>query len=92
LVYTPEWEAQIYYTGVWRDMEIWRELKNLQLPTLIVRGTETDTFWESAARLVKRKQPEVQIEALDASTHLLPLERPQEVFQIMQSFLASHAA
>jgi len=36
---------------------------------------------------VKQKQPKVWIEALDMSTHLLPLERPKEVFEIMQSFL-----
>jgi len=87
LVYSPEWEAHIYYTGVWRDMELWRGLKNLETPTLIIRGAETDTFRESAARLVKRKQPRVRIEAVSQATHLLPLERPKEVFDIINSFL-----
>jgi pimeloyl-ACP methyl ester carboxylesterase len=86
LVYSPEWEAHIYRTGL-RDFDIWRELPKLELPTLFIRGAETDTFLEDAARLVKRKQPKVRVEALDRSTHLLPLERPQEVFEIMQSFL-----
>jgi pimeloyl-ACP methyl ester carboxylesterase len=87
LVFSPEWESHIYYTGVWRDMEIWRNLKSLDVPTLIIRGAETDTFWESAARLMKRKQPMIQLETLSRATHLLPLERPKEVFEIMQSFL-----
>lgn len=86
LVYSPEWEAQIYRTGMY-DFDIWRELPKLQVPVLFIRGAETDTFMEKAARLVKRKQPNAQIETLDKSTHLLPLERPQEVFEITQSFL-----
>ena len=71
------------------DFDIWRDLPKLEVPTLIIRGAETDTFLEEAAKLVKRKQPKVRIEALPKSTHLLPLERPQEVFEIMQSFLKS---
>lgn len=95
LAYSPEWESRIYYTGVWRDMELWRGLPKLKVPTLIIRGAETDTFWEKTGKLVQRKQakarPErsrrIRVEVLPQSTHLLPLERPQEVFEIMQSFL-----
>ena len=86
LVYPPEWEAQLYRTWL-RDSDLWRGLRNLEVPTLIIRGKETDTFLENAARLVKRKQPKIRVEALERSTHILPLERPREVFEIMQSFL-----
>jgi pimeloyl-ACP methyl ester carboxylesterase len=86
LVYSPTWEARIYLTGL-RDYDLWRDLPNLEVPTLFIRGAETDTFLESAAKLVKRSQPKAQVETLDQSTHLLPLERPKEVFDMMQSFL-----
>ena len=88
LVYSPDWEAQIYRTSM-HDFDIWRGLSSLEVPTLFLRGTETDTFFENAARLVKRKQPKAQVEALEKSTHILLLERPQEVFDIMQSFLTT---
>ena len=88
LVYSPDWEAQVYRTGM-HDFDIWRGLSKLKVPTLFLRGAETDTFFEDAARLVKRKQPNVRVEALPRSTHILPLERPQEVFEIMQSFIKS---
>ena len=86
LIYTPEWESHIYLTGL-RDFDLWRELPKLEVPTLIIRGAETDTFLKDAARLIKQKQPKVKIETLEKSTHILPLEHPQEVFNIMQSFL-----
>jgi pimeloyl-ACP methyl ester carboxylesterase len=86
LAYSPEWEMQIYRTGL-HDLDIWRGLPKLEVPTLFIRGAETDTFLENAARLVKRRQSKVRVETLEKSTHLLPLERPKEVFDIMQSFL-----
>lgn len=86
LAFSPEWESHIYLTGL-RDFDLWRELPKLEVPTLIIRGTETDTFLERAAKLVKQKQPNVKIEALEKSTHILPLEHPQKVFDLMQSFL-----
>ncbi|HKY54206.1 MAG TPA: alpha/beta hydrolase [Anaerolineales bacterium] len=86
LAFSPEWEARIYYTGL-RDFDIWRDLPRLEVPTLFLRAAETDTFWEQAAKLIKRKQPRARIETLEKSTHLLPLECPKEVFDIMQSFL-----
>jgi len=88
LIYTPEWESHIYLTGL-RDFDLWREFPKLEVPTLIIRGAETDTFLKDAARLIKQKQPKVKIETLEKSTHILPLERPQEVFNIIHSFLKS---
>lgn len=86
LVYSPEWESHIYLTGL-RDFDLWRELPKLEIPTLIIRGAETDTFMSNAANLVKRKQPKVKIETLEKSTHILPIEHPQKVFEIMNEFL-----
>jgi len=88
LVFSPEWESHIYLTGL-RDFDLWRELPKLEVPALIIRGAETDTFLKNTERLVEQKQPKVKIETLEKSTHILPLERPQEVFNIMCSFLKS---
>ncbi len=88
LAHSPEWEAHIYLTGLW-DFDLWQKLPALQVPTLIIRGAETDTFLEKAAELVKKKNPNIQIQTLQKSTHILPLERPQEVFEMMQAFLTA---
>ena len=86
LVYPPKWEAQIYRTGM-QDFDIWHGLPQLEVPTLFLRGAETDTFLPEAARLVQRKQPKARVETVPKSTHLLPLERPKQVFDITESFL-----
>lgn len=86
LCYSAKWEIHVYMISIWKDMDIWHGLHKLDIPTLIVRGAETDTFWERTGKLVKRKQPKVQVEALDKSTHLLALERPKEISNLIHSF------
>jgi len=87
LVYSPEWESRVYYASIWRDMDIWRALPKLKIPTLIIRGAETDTFWESTARKVMRLNPSIRVETIERATHLVPLEQPQKVFEIIQKNL-----
>jgi pimeloyl-ACP methyl ester carboxylesterase len=86
LRYTPEWEARIYVTGVSADLELWRGLKTLPAPTLILRGDETDTFSASAARRVERTNPAIRVETIQKSTHLLALERPAEIAEKIETF------
>lgn len=86
LVFSPEWESHIYLTGM-RDLDLWRALPKLEVPTLVIRGAQTDTFRKNAADLMKKKNPKIKIEIMEQATHILPLEHPQKVFDLMQSFL-----
>lgn len=86
LIYSPEWESRVYYASIWRDMELWRALPKLKIPTLIIRGAETDTFWEQTARKVTRLNPSIRVETIESATHLVPLEQPQKVFEIIRGF------
>jgi pimeloyl-ACP methyl ester carboxylesterase len=87
LCYSAEWEMRIYVTSVWRDMDIWRGLPSLKVPLLMIRGAETNTFWASTARRVLRKVPLTQVVTVPQSSHLVPLEHPEEVYQAIQEFL-----
>jgi len=87
LCYSAEWEMRIYVTSMWRDMDIWRALSGLKVPLLIIRGAETETFWSSTAQKVLRKIPSARIVTIPKATHLVPLERPDEVFQGIQEFI-----
>jgi pimeloyl-ACP methyl ester carboxylesterase len=87
LCYSVDWEMRIYATSVWHDMDIWQGLPGMKIPLMIIRGAETDTFWASTARRVLRKAPQARIVTVPQSTHLVPLERPAEVFRAIQDFL-----
>jgi pimeloyl-ACP methyl ester carboxylesterase len=87
LCYSVEWEMHIYATSVWHDMDIWQGLPGLNIPLMIIRGAETDTFWASTARHVLRKNARARVVTIPQSTHLVPLERPAEVNQAIQEFL-----
>jgi pimeloyl-ACP methyl ester carboxylesterase len=87
LVFSPEWEAQIYYSGIWRDLDLWWGLPGLKVPTLIIRGEESDTFLDPIARRIKRICPAINIATIEKSSHLVPLEKPQITFNITQEFL-----
>ncbi|MBI3170803.1 MAG: alpha/beta hydrolase [Chloroflexi bacterium] len=86
LVYTPEWETHIYLTGL-RDFDLWNGLLDFDVPTLIIRGAESDTFLPNAEKLIKKKNPKIRIHTLEKATHILPLEHPQEVAKIIKNFL-----
>lgn len=87
LAYPPEWEARIYVTAHRRNLELWRGLPGLKVPAMILRGAETDTFWERTAQLVKRRAPQIHIVTLSQCTHLLPLEKPQDVAMLIIDFI-----
>jgi pimeloyl-ACP methyl ester carboxylesterase len=87
LCYSVDWETHIYATSVWHDLDIWRGLATLKVPLLIVRGAETDTFWASTGRRVMWKVPTARVVTIPRATHLVPLERPDEVYRTFKEFL-----
>jgi pimeloyl-ACP methyl ester carboxylesterase len=79
LCYPGSWEARIYVTGVRADLELWRGLPHLKPPLLIIRGEQSDTFWEKTGRLVLRQLPSARVCTIPDAGHLVALERPVEV-------------
>src|SRR5258706_5115781 len=64
LIYSPEWENRIYYTGLSPDLDLCRGLPGLKTPILIVRSAGTDTFVEITALHLQRVRPETNILSL----------------------------
>jgi len=87
LCYPSTWEARIYVTGVRADLELWRTLPQLKIPLLIVRGAETDTFWESTGQMVRRRLHTAEVHTVPGATHLVALEKPGEILAVARDFL-----
>lgn len=87
LVYSPEWEIRIYATGIWNDLDIWRNLSQINIPVLVIRGDETDTFLLPSAKLLNKKLPRSKLINLEKATHLVPLEYPEKVNHEIVTFL-----
>ncbi len=92
LSYSPEWEAQIYRTGMLRDVETWRALPRLKLPVLLLRAAESDTFLPQAAELFLRRVPQTELQVIPDTSHLLPLEKPQLVAERVVTFIRAGRA
>lgn len=79
LRYSPEWEMRIFLTGILRDPVTWNELPGLKLPVLLLRAVRTEAFSPQAASMFLRRVPQAELQVIPDCSHLLPLERPQEV-------------
>jgi pimeloyl-ACP methyl ester carboxylesterase len=84
LAFSPEWEVAVYASG---PLNLWGQLQQLRPPLLIIRGAESDTFLLPAVRKVQRLLPGAVIHSVEGAGHLVPLEKPEEVGQLIRRFL-----
>ncbi len=84
LAYTPEWEARVHATG---PFNLWPQLKRLRPPVLVIRGQESDTFGPASERALRRRLPHAVTRVVPDAGHLVPLERPREVGEMIVEFL-----
>ena len=90
LTYPKEWEYQIYKTGLLVDQYIWKNIGNLEIPTLIIKARKSDTFLKSAETKINNlNKSNIKIISLDNCTHLFPLEIPNQVSKIISDFIAN---
>jgi pimeloyl-ACP methyl ester carboxylesterase len=78
------WEARIFETS---PRAVWRRLRSMTVPTLVMRGGDSDTLTLKALERIRRTLPGVLTEDLPGTTHLLPLEKPEECAHRILEFL-----
>lgn len=86
LAYPREWEARIYSLP---PADVWELLGRVTLPTLAVRGAQSDTLSAACWQLWQRTQPAATFVELPGLGHLLPLEDPTAVAAVLGDWLAT---
>lgn len=84
LVFTPEWEAQIYKTVA---TDVWELPARVKTPMLVIRGELSDTFVQPSARLFARLNPQAHMITIQGAGHLVPQEQPEQVGRAIAEFI-----
>jgi pimeloyl-ACP methyl ester carboxylesterase len=84
LIYSPEWEARIYRTI---PTDVWKYAKRLSLPTLVIRGENSNTFTVESEKAFRSANPDVSFAVVPGAGHLVPQEKPKEVTDLLKKFL-----
>jgi len=88
IIYSKEWEHKIYKTGLIEDNFIWKRIKNIQVPTLIIKAEHSNAFMNSAAHKInKMNSKNIKITTIQNTTHLFPLEVPKKVSKLILEFI-----
>lgn len=83
LTYSKEWETRIYCTVT----NGWPYLAQLQQPTLAVKAAGSNLLYPKIWEKWKRIQPRADFKIVANTSHLLPLERPTELINLIRTFI-----
>jgi len=81
---TPAWESKCFAVC---PHDIWRFIPQLQKPTIVLHGAESDTFLAPAAEKFKTKVPRTAFHCFEKTGHFVPMERPDETVEVIFDFL-----
>lgn len=84
LSFPREWEAWIYSRP---PTNVWDELPGLSVPTLAVRGAQSDTLSADAWALWQTLQPAATFVEMDGVGHMLTAEAPEAVAGVVLGWL-----
>ena len=85
LDFPKQWEAAVFATPA----NSWSLLKKVEVPTLVLRGDDSDVITINTWRklLANYQKKNITYKNLPDCGHLLPLEKPDEVGQAITHFL-----
>jgi len=90
LKYSPAWEARIYETGGRADWVVWRNLDKVQCPVLVIRGEGTYVLHDPVFKSMAGKMPNGEFYTMAGTGHLVSLEAPFRIAEVVLEFLKRH--
>lgn len=82
LRYSKNWEVHVYVS----HLSPWKAFKNSTVPTLVVRGTQTDVIPDPSWELLQQTRPDGAFEEVEDAGHLLPFESPEKLAGKIRQF------
>jgi pimeloyl-ACP methyl ester carboxylesterase len=87
LRWSPEWEAYIFSTAYLETWEDVPRLATLDLPVLVVRGQQSDTFSAASMAMLQSLLPKAECVQIPDQGHLFPLAAPSATADLISTFL-----
>ena len=87
LRYPPQWEARIYATSLLRDWKTWQNLHGFALPILLLRPEHGAATPDKTVKRLQKLLPHAVVKTIPGTTHLAPLEKPEQVAEMILKFL-----
>jgi pimeloyl-ACP methyl ester carboxylesterase len=84
LVYPPEWEAKIFSSV---PVDEWRYPPRISVPCMVIGAEKTDVFFPPSVRLWQKMRPDIPVHVVPEAGHLLPMEKPSQVADLIRAFL-----
>lgn len=85
---SPRREASLFMGGVQDDP--WPMLAGVRCPVLVVEGGESENRPFINLREIASLFPQGDYRLVEGAGHLIPMERPQEIADIIRGFFAGH--
>ncbi|MEE3087857.1 MAG: alpha/beta hydrolase [Pseudomonadota bacterium] len=87
LAFSREWEAACYLSV----QNIWPLLDKLNMPILAIRAELSNVITQGSWQRLRDKCPQHRYEEIGGTGHLVPLERPHDILQLVSSWLAEQS-
>jgi len=83
---------RLYYEwdNIYGDIPALDDLNNLELPMLLIKGTETIESMHAVSAIVRSNVDDIQYVEIDGAGHMCPFTHTDEVALVLQEHLERH--